>query len=875
MTNFRLELADPWWLLCLAVVPVLYWYHRRTLVDLPATQRQVSVLLRILIVLLLVFCLCGLTLLSPTQDQHIFFLIDESASLGQEARDAAQKYILAALEKKGRNQVSFIRFASTPKTIESQLPTPPLKTDGTPNIPDALTKEWSQGTDIAAALGVASAGLPPSAVGRMILLSDGNPTQGDTMAAALRTKVPIDVVPLPVKTDPEVQVSAVNAPAQVQEGEPFNVEIVIDSNHDDPGTPDPADPKKIGVLIEVYRGPHKVLSERKPLKKGENRFKFVQQVTGDRLAQFTARVSGAQSDTLLDNNSANSLVFASGKPKVLLIESDVKEARHLATALEEEGIKVDIRPAQGLPESLSDLQNYEALLLSNVPATALNQKQMETVRTYVQDLGGGFIMLGGDQSFGLGGYYKTAIEEILPVRSDFEKEKEKPSLAMVLVIDKSGSMGGSKIEMAKDAAKAAVELLGPSDKVGVIAFEADFQWVSELQSASNKSRILDDISRIEAGGGTVMYPPMEEGYKALQNTVAKLKHMIILTDGVSEPGDFEGISQSMAQSRITVSTVGIAEGPGDVDEKVLQDIARIGNGRYYYTEDPNSIPQIFAKETVTASKAAINEQPFTPLLLRPTPVLADINIKEAPFLLGYVITRPKATSELILATENGDPLLSWWRYGLGMTCAFTSDAKSRWASEWLAWPGYGKFWAQLIRQVMRKAETKGTIVTLDRQGGQATLTLDAADPTGKYLNGADARLTVLEPNGNKKELTLPQVAPGRYSANFAANQSGAYHLEMNQQNAGRLVARQSRGFIVGYPEELRLKPLNEELLKRISAGTGGRYHPDPTQLFAETERTADRALPLWHYLIMAVLLLFLADVALRRIDFSLLSRWNR
>ncbi|HQR44381.1 MAG TPA: vWA domain-containing protein, partial [Gemmatales bacterium] len=178
MTHFRLELADPWWLLCLAVIPLLYWYHRRSLVDLPARQRQVSMFLRIAILLLLVFCLCGLTLLSPTQDQHVLFLVDESASLGQEARDATQRYIQAALSKQGRNQVSFIRFASTPKTIEGKLPEPPPKTEGATPPPDAAHKEWSQGTDIAAALGVASAALPPSAVGRMVLLSDGNPTQG-------------------------------------------------------------------------------------------------------------------------------------------------------------------------------------------------------------------------------------------------------------------------------------------------------------------------------------------------------------------------------------------------------------------------------------------------------------------------------------------------------------------------------------------------------------------------------------------------------------------------------------------------------------------------------------------------------------------------
>jgi uncharacterized membrane protein len=552
---------------------------------------------------------------------------------------------------------------------------------------------------------------------------------------------------------------------------------------------------------------------------------------------------------------------------VLLVESDPKLARNLVWAMEQEGIHIDVRPPRGMPDTLADLQGYELLMLSNVPATALSQRQMEVVRTYVQDLGGGLIMLGGDQSFGLGGYYKTVLEEILPVRSDFEKEKEKPSLAMVLVIDKSGSMGGQKIELAKDAAKGAVELLGPKDKIGVIAFEGETFWVAEVQPASNKSTVLDHISSIEAGGGTVMAPAMEAAYDALVNTTAKLKHVIILTDGISAPGDFEGIASNMATAKITCSTVGVGE---DADRRLLEEIARIGKGRFYFTDDPSSVPQIFAKETVTASKSAINEQPFMPQVLRPTQVLSDIDLANAPFLLGYVTTRPKPTSEQILATEKGDPLLAWWRYGLGMSVAFTSDAKSRWAAEWLSWPGYGKFWAQVVRHTMRKSEARGVDFKVEQKDRKATAILDAVDAAGRYLNETDTELTLIDTQLGSRKLPMRQTAPGRYVAEIDTPTPGAYHLEMSQKKQGRLLSQQSRGLVVGYEDELRLRPTNDELLRSLARVTRGRHQPEPEAVFADLDRSVPRTTPLWPYLVLTALLLFLGDVALRRIDFTLL-----
>jgi len=298
---------------------------------------------------------------------------------------------------------------------------------------------------------------------------------------------------------------------------------------------------------------------------------------------------------------------------------------------------------------------------------------------------------------------------------------------------------------------------------------------------------------------------------------------------------------------------------------------------------------------MTSSKSAINEQPFVPQVIRPTPALADIDFEMAPFLLGYVVTRPKATCEFILVSEAGGPLLAWWRYGLGTTVAFTSDAKSRWGAEWLTWPGFSKFWAQVVRQSMRKNDVKGVIVDVKQERRRATVTLDAIDPTGKFLNQADTEVTVIDPQLRPSKVAMKQTAPGRYVAQFDTPGSGAYHLNLTQKTAGgTLLHQQTRGLIVGYPDELRLRPTNEELLKTLATISGGRFNPNPEDLFADTtgnvlatstqgsilatgtstnrqisHRTVPRSTPLWPWLVATAILVLVVDVALRRIDFSL------
>ena len=854
--------------LLILIVPIaiaLFVWFVRSLSDFPGTQRIVSLVTRSIFCLLLVLALSGLTWMHRTDDQFVLFVVDQSLSIGANAEIAATEFMKLAADAKGSHQVAYLPFATTVGNVQEEAAVYDAtasilgpRLNPAESVPPSRASMAAQhasrdGTNLADAIEAAAGYMPPGYVPQIVLLTDGNQTDGNAIAAASRSRIPVTTVPLPARAEPEVLVSEVNVPAEVREGEPFFVDVTIHSSHDDEG------------LVEVFRGDHRVISETRTLKTGANRFRFQQSIDRDRMAAFKVRVSGLKKDTLLDNNADAGLVYATGKPRILIIESDPDLIRELAYALEDEGIQVDVRPPQGMPDTLAGLQNYELLILSNVPATALTRQQMEITRIWVQELGGGFMMLGGEQSFGLGGYYKSPLEEILPVRSDFEKEKEKPSLGMVLVIDRSGSMDGDPLEMAKSAARSAVELLGNRDQVAVLAFDDQTYVISEMQSASNKGKISDEISRIESGGGTSMYPAMEMSFEILNSTAAKLKHVIMLTDGVSNTGDFEGMAQQMLSAKITVSTVALG---GEATE-LLETIARIGKGRYYLAEDASQVPQIFAKETVTASKSAIDEEPFVPQVIRATHALQDIDIESAPFLLGYVMTRPKPTSEVILATEKGDPLLVWWRYGLGMTAAFTSDAKSRWAAEWLTWPGYGKFWTQVVRQTMRKSDTRGIQVTVSRDGGQAEVSVDAVNEIGQFLNNAEVEFTMINPQLRREKSMMKQAAPGRYVANFTTLQPGAYNFEIAVKQGDQVSDRESRGLIVGYSDELRIQPTNEALLKEVADISGGLFNPKPERLFDRPNQWAIRPTPLWSWLLSIAAFLLVLDVALRRIDFAL------
>lgn len=828
----------PWALLGLLLLPLLFIWGRRSLASATPRRKRLSLCMRCLLFVLLVVALSDPRMLRESMERHVVWLVDGSRSVGDAAINKAGELANEAGAKGSQSWVAFGGNAFVGESMEA------LGKLGMDAVED-------RATNIAEALRTAQALFPAGKTRTIVLVSDGVQTEADAAGEidALRGgDVRVFSVEASPAEKPEVLVRSVAAPRQVRAGEPFRIEAEIDSR------------LETEAEVIVFRNGVRIAARREKLKAGGNHFEFTQALKGEeRLAEFSVEVRAAE-DTIVDNNRSSALVESEGISKVLLLADKPDQSRYLAWALKQEGIVLDARPAAGAPTSLADLQNYDLVIMDNIPATDFEPEQMKLLASYVRDFGGGLLMTGGDQAFGLGGYYRTPVEDLLPVFCDFEKDQETPSLGIVFVIDRSGSMSGEKIEMAKDAAKAALELLSPRDYAGAVAFDDEAFWVADMQSAADKSGIATKISGIQEGGGTNIAPGIELAYRALAASPAKLRHAIVLTDGYSSPGPFYELATQMASERITVSTVGV----GDADVELLKQIATWGGGRFYFTDDARNIPQIFTKETMTASKSALQESPFIPILVRPVDFLSGIHFKSAPFLLGYVITRPKPTAEVWLVSEKGDPLLATWRFGLGKAGAWTSDARNRWAVEWLRWEGFGKFWAQLVRGLSRSDSVRRMPVTLDREGDEFVLKADAVDASGRLLAGVEAEARLSLPDGNSRTVKWSETAPGHFEARMPADHEGPVHVQVVFSKNGEMIERQNLAAAAGYPEEFKPRPPDRDLLRKIAVETGGTLDPEAEAIWKD-DRFAIEEKAMWPWLVTAALLLFVIDVALKRI----------
>jgi Ca-activated chloride channel homolog len=786
--------------------------------------------------------------------QSAFFLLDMSDSVSLAARESGYRYISSALEgMKDDDRAGLIVFGRDPGLAEPLRPKPAF---GRPQPPAV-----SQATDIERAIQLALASFAPGEANRIVLLSDGRENAGTALAAAQAAKdagVPIYYLPLGLTFSQEIVVEQLLLPNEVKFGEPFYAKVSVNSV------------KETSGRLSLYRNGEFLGSQVVRLNAGKNVLTYRQALeqAGVHVYQALVEVDG---DVIEENNRAIGLTVVRGKPQVLLVDKDPAQAANLVSALRSQHIDVNAAGTEALPTTMAGLEKYDGLILSNVSSLRMTKNQMVLVRDYVRDRGGGLVMIGGEESFGLGGLYRTPLEEALPVTMEVKQKIEIPSLAVMLVIDRSGSMAMgmkdndkvNKLEVAKEAAHLVVDLLDERNELGVLSFDTEFVWHVPIQPAKDKRAIHREISAIKAGGGTDGYPAVREAYKALFDRDALLKHVIFLSDGQMTRGEFASLIRRMLKDKITVSGVAIGS---DADVSLMADVAKWGRGRFYFTEETATVPRIFTLETQLASKASLIEQPFRPVVTHQYhEAISDIDWAKAPPLGGYVATTMKQTADQLLMTHQEDPLMAAWRYGLGRSVAFTADAKAKWGILWLRWRDFNKFWSQTVRWTLRTGTRSDTTATVERRDGQGIVTVEAIDAKGEFINFLDSQIGVINPDKSQLVVELEQVAPGRYRGAFPARVEGVYLAGLSQRKDQQLLGSQIVGTVVPYAQEYRELGPNEVLLREISELTGGGSLGEAKEAFTVNRRRSRVPTDLWPWVAGLVTLALVPEIAIRRI----------
>ena len=873
-----MRFTSPLYLLFLLLLPLTAYlgWHGGKFRD-PARRRElVSLILRLIIILCLVFAIAGLEIVQSGNDLAVVFLVDVSDSMPQQAIESEVSYVREALKSISADDKAAIILFGADALVERPM-------SGLDELAAITSVPITNQTDLAEAIQLGLALFPSGYAKRMVILSDGAETTGDALnAAKFASAADVQIVTVPIisSVGAEALVSEVDVPTHLRNGEQFDLNVSIQANQAMRAT--------VRVLAKnqiLYEGAH-------DLHKGLQTLSLPLVAQEPGFVSYQVQITPEQ-DAFYQNNRLDTFSQVEGPPRILMVapaageilpggEIRPDEFSLLQQALTAAGFDVKLVTPGLMPADLPTLAQYNSVVLVDVPARALGNNQMETLQSYVRDLGGGLVAVGGPTSFGVGGYYGTPLEETLPVDMQIKDEKRRPSLSIVFIIDHSGSMsetsgGITKLDLAKEAAARSIELLFPNDRIGVIAFDDTASWVVPITDLENPGEITNAIGGIQLGGGTDIYAGLLAMSKVLPDDPAKVKHVILLTDGGADiTGIPELVKKLYEENGITLSTVGV----GNDAAPFLKDLAALGGGRYHFTNNAGNIATIFTEETSLATRAYIVEESFFPTLVNSSPILA--NITETPRLHGYIASSAKDLAQVILESEKGDPILAVWQYGLGRSVAFTSDATGRWARDWARNEIFPTFWVQAVRYTINDSLNSALQMTVESQGESAKIMLDARNRTGDFLNAYQIEANIISPNGEAQSVTFTQTAPGRYESEFIPKEQGIYLIRFSgttDTGSDSASFAETTGWALSYsPEYQRIDP-NPDLLLRLSAFTNGQLaSPRPADIFTHDLKSTRASQPIAPWLLLIAALLLPIDIAARRLilttqDLSRAREW--
>ncbi len=761
----------------------------------------------------------------------VAILADTSASIP--AQDLAAESALAerAERARGRHWTRVIPFARATRAVSRQEH---------PKSGWQLRHTAAAGgraTNLEAAIRDGAAALPAGMVPRLLLLSDGNENLGSVSRAIWQVQqlgIPIDTAALPGRPKPGLLLESASFPGQVFSGEKFPIEVTLDSPRSGHATVDlTAEGKSIG-------------SNQVDLVPGINRLRVQASVNSAGAIALVCRISSRDLGEARFEDA-----IALRRPQVLLISHDpTASEEHLVRTLETNQFEV-VRAPGGVPEKLDD---YQLVVINNWDMESIPPARKAALEDYVKK-GGGLAWIAGEHNV----YVEKKNPDDDPLARSLPAIIAPPrspeGTAVVLIIDKSSSMEGRKIELARLAAIGVVENLRPIDSVGVLIFDNSFQWAVPIRRAEDRASIKRLISGITPDGGTQIAPALTEAYQRILPQTAVYKHIVLLTDGISEEGDSMSLAREALANHITISTVGLGQ---DVNRAFLEKVATSAEGKAYFLNDPSGLEQLLLRDVEEHTGMTAVEKTIRPKIVKQAEILEGVGMENAPALRGYVRFQARPTSDVILEADRTDPLFVRWQYGLGRSAVFTSDAKNRWAINWVTWPGFDRFWANVFRDLLPHAPQSETTTDFDRASNSLVVDYHLSRNAPEPATVPD--IYAFGPNDFRAPLKVSKVAAGHYRGRLAIG-----------QNQGLFRVRpltESRAFPeVGFyrrEDELLEFGNNEPLLRQIAASTGGRFNPSPRELFDAGGRSIRSVMDLWPALLVLAILLNLVELILRK-----------
>jgi Ca-activated chloride channel family protein len=792
----------------------------------------------------------------------VVFLVDDSRSVarGSSSTEAARAVRASIGEMNEDDAAGLVVFGADTATLIAPSPQPSVGV-----VRASIARD---GTDVAAAIRRGLADLPSEHSPRLVLLSDGAQTRGDALAAAQVAAgrgVPIDVWVIERAPSAELAVERVRMPPVADPGQPVELRVVTRAT------------QEARVRVRVRRDGESIAEAETTIRAGNDVLTLREIAPDPGVHRYEVLLEPLDegSDVAVENNEGGALIRVTGGSRALVLASRPEEANALVEALRAAGIDTHVGGPAQVPADLAELAGWDLIVMSDLHSRALTDGQMNEIASYVRDLGGGLLMVGARESFGLGGYAYTPIEEVLPATFDLRRRRDRASLAMVIAIDKSGSMtieavpGTTKLALANEAAARSALLLSPMDSIAVCHVDTEVTWTQRMTMVEDPARIAAVVRRAQPGGGGILVDlTLEASYDALRDQPAQLRHLLLFSDG-SDSEEMTNARQlvgAAARDGITTTIVSMGTGP---DTPELEVLSRLGGGRFYIVDDMTQLPRIFTEETIAASRAALVNEAFRVVPGAPSAITRGIDWGSAPALGGHAVINARPRASVLLAANEEDPLLLVHQHGVGRSAVFATDAGAAFGRSWLTWPGYSALFGQLGRSIARSPERRDAQVGVTLSGGTGRIVVEAIDDAGQTRNYLDLSATVAGPHGRSERVELRQSGAGRYEGTFDAEAPGPYLVTVREGAEGMVG---SAGVVRPRGDELRGEGTDRALLEQIAALTGGRVRTDLREVFTDRPDAAYTYAPIWQPLVLFAILALLASVTLRRLVIPGLER---